>query len=124
MKVITATEAPAFETPNAVMRTYASPSLTQSPVAVWRAEMAAGAAGPWHAVDTAQVVVVLEGEATIATGVGEQVVATGDAVVLAGGEERRIENRGAALLVTLTCAPPGATATARHKEPTALPWGR
>ena len=37
-----------FETPNAVMRTLASPSLGAADLAVWTVEMRAGQAGPLH----------------------------------------------------------------------------
>ena len=124
MQVVTASRLPAFETPNAVMRTHASPSTTGSALAVWRAEMAPGASGPAHAVSGEQVLVVLEGRATVHAGGDEATVAPGDSVVLPAGEERRVENRGDVPLVTLTCALPGAEALREGQDAVPLPWAR
>lgn len=75
-----------FETPNAVMRTLASPSLGASDLAVWTVEMRAGQAGPLHRAEHEQVWVVLDGRLTVnATG-----YAAGETVVIPAGEERRI----------------------------------
>lgn len=124
MQVTAAADHPSFETPNATMRTYASPAATGSGLAVWRAEMAPGAAGPVHAVTEEQVVVVLEGCAVVTAGAEEHAVQAGDSVVLPAGEERRIENREDRPLVTLTCARPGGQATRVGEEPVPLPWAR
>ena len=43
MQVMRVEDAPAVTTPNAVMRTYASPATNGAAVAVWRTEMAGGA---------------------------------------------------------------------------------
>ena len=124
MEVTTTAEATLFETPNARMWTYASPDVNGSALAVWRTEMDPGAAGPWHTVDTQQVLVGLEGEVTVAVDGEERTLAAGDALTLPAGTERQVSNRGERPAATLTCAQPGANATPRGKEPVPIPWAR
>ena len=75
-----------FETPNAIMRTLAAPSLGSSDLAVWTVEMRAGQTGPAHRAEHEQVWVVLEGR----LGVDDAEYAAGETAVLAAGAERRI----------------------------------
>ncbi len=104
-----------FETPNAVMRTLAAPSLGSSELAVWTVEMRAGQAGPVHRAEHEQVWVVLEG--TLAVNGAEH--GAGDAIVIGAGEQRRIEAPEAAR--ALVCSRGGATVTTeRGTRP--LPW--
>jgi quercetin dioxygenase-like cupin family protein len=111
-----------FATPNAVMRTYASPSLTGSPLAVWRAEMQPGAAGPLHAASGEQVLVVLDGELTAAVGGRAAVLAAGDSIAIPAGAERRLSNAGKAPVAFLACSTPEPTATVGGGEPQPIPW--
>jgi quercetin dioxygenase-like cupin family protein len=113
-----------FETPNAVMRTYASPSLTGSPLSVWRAEMAPGAAGPEHAASAEQVIVVLAGELTAAVAQRSSVLAAGDSLVIAAGVQRRLSNAGPAPVAFMACSPPAPTATRPGGSPEPIPWAR
>ncbi|MBE2318101.1 cupin [Solirubrobacter sp. CPCC 204708] len=75
-----------FETPNAVMRTLAAPSLGTTDLAVWTVEMRAGQAGPLHRAEHDQVWVVLEGRLTV----NDTDHVAGETVVIAADEERRI----------------------------------
>jgi quercetin dioxygenase-like cupin family protein len=111
-----------FATPNAVMRTYASPSLTGSPLAVWRAEMAPGAAGPLHAASAEQVIVVLEGELEASVRGRTTVLGTGDSIVVPADAERRLANAGTAPVAFLACSPPAPTATRGGGAPEPIPW--
>ena len=70
-----------FETPNAVMRTLAAPSLGSSDLAVWTVEMRAGQAGPLHRAEHEQVWVVLEGRLAV----NDTDYASGETVVIAAG---------------------------------------
>jgi quercetin dioxygenase-like cupin family protein len=106
-----------FATPNAVMRTYASPSLTGSALAVWRAEMEPGAAGPLHAASGEQVLVVLDGELTVAVRGSTSVLAPGDSIAIPAGAERRLSNAGSAPVALVACSTPAPTATVRGGEP-------
>ncbi len=117
-------DAAVFETANAVMRTYASPTVGDNSVAVWRTEMAAGAAGPLHATDVEQVVVVVEGRLEAVVDGVERILAAGDAVVLPPGTPRRLSNAGDGTVVTLTAAHPGAQATVGDADPVPVPWAR
>ena len=111
-----------FETPNAVMQTYASPALTGSPLAVWRTEMAPGAAGPLHSASTEQVLVMLEGELGVAVAGRTQTLRAGESIVLEAGVERRLHNAGAGGVAFLACSPPAATATVPGREAVPIPW--
>jgi quercetin dioxygenase-like cupin family protein len=113
-----------FETPNATMTTYASPSLTGSDVAVWRAELPAGSSGPPHSVDTEQVVVALEGTPVVTLGGDTRTLAPGDALILPAGAERQISNPAGHSAATLTAALPGGHATPQGKDPVPIPWAR
>ena len=109
------------ETPNAVMTTLASPTLNGATLAVWRVEMAPGAAGPLHAVDAEQVLVLLDGALTVHAGDETRRLCPGEAIVLPAGLDRQIvaDDVPAAALVT---SAPGATATVAGKEPVPIPW--
>jgi quercetin dioxygenase-like cupin family protein len=117
-------DAIAFETPNAVMRTYASPAVGDNSLAVWRTEMVPGASGPLHATDVEQVVVVVDGRLLAVVDGVERVLEPGDAVVLAAGTVRRLANAGDLPVVTFTAAQPGAMATAGDAAPVPVPWAR
>ncbi len=110
-----------FETPNAVMRRYADEDAA---VAVWRTEMAPGAAGPVHAIDTDQVLVVLQGRVDVVTDAGARELGPGDGVTLRAGVVRQVLNRGDAPVATLTASLPGAMARAQGRDAVPLPWGR
>jgi quercetin dioxygenase-like cupin family protein len=75
-----------FETPNAVMRTLAAPSLGSADLAVWTVDMRAGQAGPPHRAEHEQVWVVLDGT----LGVDGVPYTAGESIVIAAGAERRI----------------------------------
>ena len=112
------------ETPAATMRTYASPTTPMpADVAVWRTEMAAGASGPLHTVDTDQVVVVVRGRLSAEIDGSRSQVPAGDSVVLPAGALRRL-TAGEDGLVTLTASTPAATARVGDGDPVPVPWTR
>ncbi|GAA1535152.1 cupin domain-containing protein [Kribbella lupini] len=82
------------ETPNAVMTTYASPTLGSEALSVWRVEMKATAQGPVHVVDSEQVWTGLSGHATITVDGAEVELKEGVAVVLPKGVERQVKATG------------------------------
>jgi quercetin dioxygenase-like cupin family protein len=104
-----------FETPNAVMRTLASPSAGSKELAVWTVEMRAGQAGPEHTADREQVWVVLEG--TLAVNGTE--VRAGAAVVVPAGMERRVTAPEAARALVASLGGASVT-TSEGTRP--LPW--
>lgn len=110
------------ETPNAVMHTYASRELTGTDLAVWRAEMEPGAAGPVHAVDGEQVLVVVDGELELTLRGETRTLSRGASAVLPAGAERRLVNRSATAAVALVSGRSGARASTTEQEGVPLPW--
>lgn len=77
--------------PNAVMTTLASPTLSGSDgMSMWRAEFKAGASGPVHAFDSEQLWTLLSGEASFTVGDEEYQLAAGDTIQLAADVERQV----------------------------------
>jgi quercetin dioxygenase-like cupin family protein len=117
--LVTAAAAPRHETPNAVMRTLAAPSLGAAELAVWEVVMRAGAAGPEHVADREQVWTVLEGELQVSA--GDDVVArAGDTVRLAAGAPRRIA--APVDVRALVASPAGVSVTTAEGGTRPLPW--
>ncbi|GAA0404688.1 hypothetical protein GCM10009530_66000 [Microbispora corallina] len=110
MSVIRSAEARRHETPNAVMTTFASPSLGGSGQSLWRVEMAPGAAGPLHAFDAEQVWTVLAGAASVELGEETFAVAPGDTLVLPPHVLRRVTADPAEGFTAVVTAPGGAVA--------------
>ncbi len=109
MTVISATAARRSETPNAVMTTLASPTQGGAAIALWRVEMAPGAAGPEHRFDVEQAWTVLGGAATVTVDGADHALSAGDTIILRGGQVRRIL-AGDDGLQALAVAAPGARA--------------
>ena len=106
-----------FETPNAVMRTLASPSLGTSDLAVWTVEMRAGQSGPSHRAEHEQVWVVLEGRLTV----NDIDYAAGETVVVAADQERRV-TAPEPVRALVASRGGGTVTTAEGTHP--LPWAR
>jgi quercetin dioxygenase-like cupin family protein len=84
-------EARRTETPNAVMTTFASPSLGGARgLSLWQVEMRAGREGPAHAFDSEQVWMVAAGEISVRLGDETVALAQGDTIVLPARVVRRI----------------------------------
>lgn len=109
-------------TPAATMRTLASP--TTSPgleVSVWRTELPEGSAGPRHAIDRDQLVVVLSGALRVEIDDTAYDVRAGDAVKLPAGAVRTIAASGGPA-TTLSVGEPDARASVGDAEPVPVPW--
>lgn len=88
------------QTPNATMRTLASPTLGPTAgLSMWQVEMAPGAQGPRHVFDSEQLWTVLEGTVSVEVDDLACELATGDTIVLAAGAERQISARTAVRLL-------------------------
>jgi quercetin dioxygenase-like cupin family protein len=110
-------------TPAATMRTLASPTTTPDlDVSVWRTELPAGSAGPRHAIDNDQLVVVLSGALRVEVDDASYDVAEGEAVKLPAGSVRAIAAAGAGPATTLSVGRPGARATVGDGDPVPVPW--
>lgn len=102
MTLIPETETRVTKTPNAVMTTLASPTQGDtSELSLWRVSMTAGQAGPEHRFDVEQAWHVVSGSATITMSGKRLDLETGDTVVVAARESRRIATEtGVEFLVT------------------------
>lgn len=108
--MIAHSDARVIDTPNASMRTLASPSQggTQS-LSLWRVAMRSGQRGPLHTFDVEQVFHLLEGAASLAVD-GERIdLAVGDTVVIPAAAQRQVGTDAGAVLVV--AGPPNAKAT-------------
>ena len=121
MPLVLSNSAAVHETPNAVMRTLAAPSVGAIELAVWEVAMTDGQAGPTHSVDHEQVWVVLHGALSVHLGDETTLqVGPGDAAILPAGDERRIVAGGnVRALVSSMAAPSVHTQDGGRR---ALPW--
>ncbi len=122
MSVIRRADSRRTRTPNAVMTTFASPTQGGSGIALWRVDMAPGAAGPLHAFDAEQVWTVLDGGATVTLDGEELTVAAGDSVVLPAGALRRVAADPHAGVAAVVAAVAGARAAVPGDEPVLPAW--
>ncbi len=122
MPVIRRADSRRTRTPNAVMTTFASPTQGGSGIALWRVDMAPGAAGPLHAFDTEQVWTVLDGGATVTLDGEDLTVAAGDSVVLPAGALRRITADPRTGVAAVAAAAAGARAAVPGDEPVLPAW--
>jgi quercetin dioxygenase-like cupin family protein len=124
MSVTELSSASEIATPNATMRTYASPAHGGVDLAVWRTEMAPAARGPLHSVDTDQVLIVVEGELSLELDGTIHRLAAGDSALLPAGAVRRASNESARALITVTASAPCAHAQVGEGDPVPVPWTR
>ena len=115
-------EAPLFETENARMRTYATPSQNGSGLAVWRTEMEPAAAGPRHRADREQVLVVVMGRLRAVLGAEIRDLGPGDAVVVPAGVERMISNPFTEPAILISASEPDAVARTQAASHVPIPW--
>lgn len=110
-------------TPNATMRTLASPTTSpQMPVAVWRTDLAAGATGPRHTIDGDQFVTVVYGSLRVEIDGTVLEVGAGDGIKLPAGSTRMVAATDAGAAVTVTVGHPDAHATVADGDPVPVPW--
>jgi quercetin dioxygenase-like cupin family protein len=111
MRIVRASDTRETTTPNASMRTLASPELAGTGLSMWRYTMLPGQCAPLHVFDVEQIWTVVEGHMQ-ATGedVSEQ-LAAGDTIVFAPGELRRIACLGEARFEAMVICVAGARAS-------------
>lgn len=117
--LVTAADAPRHETPNAVMRTLAAPSLGASELAVWEVVMREGQEGPEHRVDCEQVWTLLDGELRVRAGDEELLVRAGDTLRVAPDTPRQIAAVTDARAIVASRAAPMVSAATGDRR---LPW--
>lgn len=120
MPLIHSASAARHETPNAVMRTLAAPSVGATELAVWEVTMTAGQAGPPHRVDHEQVWVVLQGALSVRVGPDTLEVGTGDTVILPANHERQVVADGDVRALVSSVA--GPTVHTQEGGDRPLPW--
>lgn len=120
--VIRRADARRTSTPNATMTTFASPTQGASRQALWRVEMAPGAAGPEHVMAGEQIWTVVAGAARVEVAGDVVVLGPGDTLVLPPDVLRRVHadaDRGLEAVVT---GPGDDTAAGPGREPVVPPW--
>jgi quercetin dioxygenase-like cupin family protein len=90
MPVIRHADGRRSETPNAIMTTLASPTQGGAWQSMWRVEMAPGAAGPLHVIDTEQIWTFLEGGVTVELSGETLTLESGDTLVIPADAPRRL----------------------------------
>ncbi|WP_055528953.1 cupin domain-containing protein [Streptomyces graminilatus] len=110
MPVIHHAESRRTETPNAVVTTFASPTLGGAGQVVWRVDMRPGTSGPLHTFDAEQVWTVLDGGATVELDGEEHAVMPGDTVVMPAEVLRRVHADPEQGFVAIVAAFPGGSA--------------
>jgi quercetin dioxygenase-like cupin family protein len=110
LPVIRKAESRRTVTPNAVMITHASPTQGGTALAVWRVEMAPGAAGPRHSFDAEQIWTTLAGAATVELDGEAVAVGSGDTIVMPAGVERRVHADATVGFTAMVAASAGARA--------------
>jgi len=120
MPLVLSNSAAVHETPNAVMRTLAAPSVGAIELAVWEVAMSDGQAGPPHSVDHEQVWVVLQGALSVHLGEETLQVGPGDAAILPADDERRIVAVGDVRALVSSMAAPSVRTQVGGRR--ALPW--
>lgn len=118
--LITADASPRHETPNAVMRTLASPSLGASELSVWEVVMDAGQCGPVHHVDLEQVWTLLSGDLRVEVNDEVLTLREGDTVCLPAHASRQIT--AAADMRAVVASPAGPHVTTPDGVTRPLPW--
>lgn len=77
------------QTPNAVMTTLASPTVSDSETSCWLVTMTANSAGPLHSMDSEQICHVLNGSVTCDIEGSITTLEEGDTIRIAGNVNRQ-----------------------------------
>ncbi|GLY76029.1 cupin domain-containing protein [Actinoallomurus iriomotensis] len=109
MTLVRHAESRRSETPNAVMTTFASPTLGGARSSVWRTEVEPGVKGPVHVFDVEQIWTFLDGEVTIELDGETSTAGPGDTAVLPAHTTRRL-TAGPQGYTAIVTAPAGAHA--------------
>jgi quercetin dioxygenase-like cupin family protein len=107
----------------ATMYTLVSPTTSPAmDIAIWRTELPAGSAGPRHAIDRDQFLVVVSGTMAVEIDGSAYEVGAGDGILLPAGAVRVLAAAGSEPAATLTVGQAGAHATVGGGAPVAVPW--
>ncbi len=120
MPVISAAEAPTFDTGGATITALAAPSRGAVDTAAWRVRLRADAPSPKHSLDREEVFVVLEGAVTARFADRAETAEAGGALIVPAGEEFTLVADGTAA-EAVCVLPVGGKATAGGESFTP-PW--
>lgn len=102
----------------------ATPSRGSQETSVWRVEIAPRTPATPHSLTREEVIVVLNGEATVEIdGVGDA-ARPGDAIVVPAGVEFALANDGDQPLRLLCCLPVGGQGRIADGDPFTPPWAQ
>lgn len=120
-KIVRANEARITETPNAMMTTLASPTMSGSATSMWIVKMTANAAGPMHTMDSEQIWHVLAGTAQCEIEGEACAMGQGDSLRISGGANRQFT---AITDVTMVVSGESAATASRDdgSNPVVPPW--
>jgi quercetin dioxygenase-like cupin family protein len=111
MRVIRIDQTRETSTPNATMRTLASPELAGTSLSMWRVAMDPGQRGPEHMFDTEQVWTVIDGQMDALSEGSIERLRPGDAVVFPAGGLRQVACAGEDVMHAIVVCAAGARAS-------------
>jgi quercetin dioxygenase-like cupin family protein len=111
MHIVKSDQTRETSTPNATMRTFASPALAGASLAMWKVTMVPGQRGPEHTFDTEQVWTVIRGRAQAVTGEAAEILLAGDTAVFPAGQPRQVVCVGAEPFEAIVACAAGARAS-------------
>jgi len=111
-----------ISTPNATMVGLAAPSRGSVELSSWRVRMAAGSAGPEHAVDREQVWMPVDGALEFTVDGEATVVGPGEAAVLPADATRRVRTVDGPAEALVCMRVGGMVIVTGEAERRSLPW--
>ena len=125
MSVIRASQAPIFETPDAHITGYTSPSRGASEICTWRVQFKPGAKSPAHWLDHEETFLLLDGTLHFSIGQETIALAAGDALAMPAHTTFQIANPGPETAYSIVCLPVGGQGTLADGTVVGVPpWAR
>ena len=125
MPVVRASDAPIFETPNARITGYTSPSRGAHEICTWRLQIKPGTQSPAHWLDHEETFLLLEGALHFSVAGKEIGLTAGDALAVPAHTTFQIANREELAASAIVCLPVGAEGTLADGTVVGVPlWAR
>jgi quercetin dioxygenase-like cupin family protein len=125
MPVIRATEAPTFDTPDAHITGYTSPSRGATEICTWHLQLKPGTLSPAHWLDHEETFLLLDGTLHFSVAGEEIALNAGDALAVPAHAMLQIANRGTIPASAIVCLPAGAEGTLASGKVVGVPfWAR
>jgi len=122
MPVLPAPAAATHQVPGTRFTSLATPSRGTVETAVWRVEIEPGTSPSPHSLTREEVIVVLEGTASVEIGGVAATATAGDAIAVPPETASVLSNAGRSTLCLLCCLPVGGQARMGEGEPFTPPW--